>query len=212
MTKKQKTENNKQIKLYTKTGDGGESGLGSGQRLPKSDPVFEVLGTIDELNSWLGVCVVQAKKITNHKLQITNKSKTSNSKFETKQTVQELQRVQEMLLKCGASVGANKDFKKEIEQEVTWLEGRIDHYQSQFGDDWFKRFLLPGGTELAARIDVARSVCRRAERIFVSDSRQPTADSNKSIGQYLNRLSDYLFALRCWVNEQAGYDEQEFES
>ena len=149
MTKPIQVVKTKMIKLYTKSGDKGESGLGRGERLLKSDLVFEVLGTIDELNTFIGLAVSEATNTKQEKLR------------------RELQRVQNMLLNCGAVVGSGKDTTVEIEREVAWLEKKIDKYQAGFGDDWYKRFLLPGGTELAARIDVCRAVCRRAERVLV---------------------------------------------
>lgn len=175
------------MKLYTKTGDNGESGLASGHRLPKSDQLFEVLGTIDELNSWLGL---------------------SLTKVEEEKLRHALMRIQDQLLIVGAIVAGSKnvEFKK---NEVLWLEKQIDFYQSQFGEEWYKKFLLPGGTELAACLDVSRTVCRRAERVFISYSEK--ISQHQSIQKYLNRLSDYLFALRCFINHTVKYQETQFK-
>lgn len=223
----------KLIKLYTKSGDKGESGLGDGARLPKSDLVFEVLGGIDEVNSWLGLVVASANKfqISNNKLQ--NKSKYQNSNYQT--IIDELLGIQNTLLIVGAVVSGSEEqrFEKEIETEVGELEERIDWYQGQLGKDWYKQFLLPGGTELAARIDVTRTVVRRVERVLVrwiqylngkGDHRitavpggtrhaEFTESQKKwspAMARYLNRLSDYLFALRCYVNWINKFKEHRF--
>lgn len=191
---------NKPIKLYTKTGDKGESGLADGVRATKSDLVFEVLGGLDELNSHLGVTLVEAKKSINSKLQITN----------------ELMKVQNNLLVLGAVVAGSEKVKMK-ESDVDFLEERIDYYQKNTREDWYTKFLLPGGTELAARIDVARAVARRVERVMVGYKIQNSKlkiTNNKVLvieQKYLNRLSDYLFALRCFVNSAEGYEESKFE-
>lgn len=185
------------VKLYTKSGDGGESGLGGGGRLSKSDLVFEVLGGIDELNSWVGTVVVEAKLlISNDKFQSKLKPQNTNDG----DVVSELVRIQETLLKCGVIIGVGKKLRKDIEKEVGWLERRIDWYQGQFGEEWLKGFVLPGGTEVAARADVARAVCRRVERTWVRFTIQDSRFKNHVVGRYLNRLSDYLFAVARWVN------------
>lgn len=180
------SERHKNMKLYTKTGDAGETGLANGKRLSKADEVFELLGTLDELNSHLGLSLTEV---------------------EEKKIRKELLRIQDQLLIIGAVIAGSSKVTFQS-SEVRWLEKHIDSYQQQFGDDWYQKFLLPGGTELAARLDVARTVCRRVERFMV---RYPSGFPQRKILQkYLNRLSDYLFALRCFVNHQAGYEESEF--
>lgn len=174
------------MKLYTKTGDKGESGLASGHRLSKDDLIFEVLGTIDELNAWIGLTVTL---------------------IETPALRKDLMRIQDQLLMIGAVVAGSKKVEFD-ESEIMWLEKEIDVYQGQFGENWYQKFLLPGGTELAARLDVSRTVCRRAERMCV----RWTHDNQKILHpqKYLNRLSDYLFALRCYTNHVMKYEETQF--
>jgi cob(I)alamin adenosyltransferase len=172
-------------KLYTKTGDKGESGLANGVRLSKASLIFEVLGTLDELNAHLGMAVVAADKAT--KL--------------------ELMRLQDTLLIIGAQIAGSTKVALEP-SEISWMEERIDVYQQQTRSDWYTKFLLPGGTELAARLDVARTVCRRAERLVARHSE--ASDVSANISMLINRLSDYLFALRCYVNAVAGFEEKEF--
>lgn len=171
------------IRLYTKGGDKGVSGLADGKRLTKSDPVFGSLGTVDELNSSLGWCAVVAKE----KVRV------------------EILEIQDILLKVGAIVAKSNKVRSE-QKWITLLERRIDFYQLKTRKGWHKRFLLPGGIELAARLDLTRAICRRAERRIVSLDQ-------KRLGKilvFMNRLSDYLFALRCWVNSKANYHERKF--
>ncbi len=159
--------------------------MANGQRLSKSALVFEVLGTFDELNAHLGLSVVPADAATRL----------------------ELMRLQDTLLIIGAQVAGSTKVALEP-TEITWLERRIDFYQQNTRSDWYTKFLLPGGTELAARLDVARTVCRRAERLLTQLTE--TSSVSVDIPAFINRLSDYLFALRCYVNAQAGYEEKEF--
>lgn len=174
------------MKLYTKTGDEGLSNLANGQRLAKDSTVFDVLGTIDECNSWIGfsISIVEDSKLRKH-----------------------LMRIQDQLLIIGGVIAGSKKVKFHV-SEITWLEKEIDRYQAIFGEEWYKKFLLPGGTELAARLDITRTVCRRAERVLVEfDAEQHFL----KIRKYFNRLSDYLFALRCFINHSMRYEETQFQ-
>lgn len=188
------TAKKKPLKLYTKTGDKGQSNVLSGVRTPKHHALFDLLGTIDELNSWVGHCVTQV---------------------EDKNLKTELNQIQTNLLTCGALVaGSNKVNLNSNAVDV--LESRIDYYQANTADEWYKKFLLPGGSELSSRIDITRTVCRRCERVasFYAQSDDHNHYTNETdlvvIQQYLNRLSDYLFALRCYVNSVVGYKETKF--
>lgn len=201
-------------KLYTKTGDKGKSNVIAGIRLPKSHPIFDTLGTLDELNTQLGL----------YKALILAQPETKLGENKAKDLLPELLKVQHNLLSCGALIaGSNKIPLPEDATEQ--LENRIDYYQKHTHDDWYTKFLLPGGTEFAARVDLARTICRRAERIMSAlaqtndvelyvaklkdkDSRQVLAH----VQAYINRLSDYLFALRCYLNSVQGYQEVEFKS
>ena len=173
------------LKLYTKSGDTGQSGLVNGTRLPKHHPIFSVLGDLDELNSALGVAVVALEK-----------------KYRP-----EIFLIQHKLLDIGALVAGSQN-PKLINSDISWLETKIDHHQSHFGSKWYVKFLLPGGSEPAARIDLARSVCRRTERSFNKLINSNTLGrleirsirNSRLIAAYLNRLSDYLYSLRCKLN------------
>jgi len=175
------------MKLYTKTGDKGTSSIIGVARIPKDADVFHVVGTIDELNSWVGLSIA--------------------SLHEYRQIQLDLMRIQDKLLITGAVIAQSKKVKLE-ESELKWLEQEIDRYQKVFGENFYTKFLLPGGVEPAARVDVARTVCRRLERIIV-DYCEDTAEFSIVL-QYINRLSDYLFALRCYLNHEMKYNEKEF--
>lgn len=206
--KNQKDTQKKVISITTKTGDRGESGLANGQRLSKADAHFEVVGNLDELNSWLGLVVVKLQQ------QVTG---TAGATVDTIEFSRYLQQVQDTLFYIGAEVALSpkatlkKSALDDLEKKATKLQDELAH-------DWHTRFVLPGGTEVGAWLDIARTVCRRAERSMVSLQRQSAVDPiknqlefNPMLVKYLNRLSDYLYLLRCYLNDQLGYDEKEFE-
>lgn len=180
------------VKLYTKTGDTGMTSLASGDRLPKHSPVFEVLGNFDELNAHIGWA-------------------RSMAEFETHS---ELLTIQDRIFRLsGMIAGSQKSLITAT--DVKWFEGRIDVYQSQTHKDWYRHFLHPGGTELAARVDICRTIARRSERSlqhYISNHPTPQLKPGQAelISQFANRLSDYLFALRCSINSVAGYQEVQF--
>ncbi|MCA9369787.1 MAG: cob(I)yrinic acid a,c-diamide adenosyltransferase [Pseudomonadales bacterium] len=178
------------ISISTKTGDGGESGLANGERLAKSDPVFEVLGTLDELNSWVGLLITQLDtQFAVHK--------------------EYLLEIQDTLFYIGAEVARSPKAHlsgKALEK----LETKAAVLENQLADDWHTKFIYPGGTELGAHADLARSVCRRSERVLTQYMQ--TAQLSPILLQYLNRLSDYLYLLRCFFNDSVEYEEREFST
>lgn len=186
------TKNKKKIPVIvtTKTGDAGETALASGQRLAKDAPVFEVIGTLDELNSWLGLLATQL-----------------DAAHEKQQAL--VYTIQETLFYIGAEI-AEAPKTKLLPSAITQLETASNKLLKTMEDDWHTKFLLPGGTTLGAHCDIARTVCRRAERTLVSYSR--TRPVSNTIQKYLNRLSDYLYVLRCFVNLAAEYKERQFIS
>jgi len=178
----------KLIKVSTKTGDKGQSGLISGERLPKYDPLFAAIGDVDELNSWLGLIA---------------------AKFGTEFAVHRefLYQIQDTLFYLGAELAKSPKTKLEAHL-VDELEKRSDELQLELADDWHSKFLLPGGTELGGYLDVARTVCRRAERAVVALAQE--TEVRPVVFQYLNRLSDYLYMLRCFINHALEYQEKPF--
>jgi cob(I)alamin adenosyltransferase len=176
------------LSISTKTGDAGESGLASGQRFSKASQIFEVLGTVDELNSWLGYLV---------------------AKLQHKKLHKQLTTIQDTLFHLGAEVAGSK--KTEITQKhLTVLETWAKSFEKELADHWHQNFLLPGGSELGGITDIARTVCRRCEREIVS-YRAEHANSSPLVLKYINRLSDYLYLVRCWLNREAGVIEKKFQ-
>lgn len=177
------------LSISTKTGDQGKSSISTGKRLHKDELIFEVLGTQDELNAWLGLSL----------------SKLSNY-FEIQKKF--LVEVQDCLFKIGAQLAGSHKVKLSLDN-LAKLERKSHSLQETMGQNWTQKFLFPGGDEAAATIDVARTVCRRLERAIVKFSRH--SPTPPLILQYINRLSDYLFVLRCFVNFQEKYQEKKFE-
>lgn len=177
------------ISVSTKTGDGGTSSLANGQRLPKTELIFEVVGTLDELNSWLGLVV----------------AKLDHSFAEHRDY---LMKVQDTLFYVGAELAQSPKAQLK-ESELHELERRSEQLQKDMAQGWTTKFLLPGGTELGAHLDLARTVSRRCERLVLRYAEQTSVSS--TVKKYLNRLSDYLYVLRCFVNHQLEYQERQFE-
>ena len=178
------------IKISTKTGDAGKSGLTDGKRELTSHPQFAAIGDVDELNSWLGLVVAKL----GHEFAVHRGY---------------LLAVQDTLFYLGAELARSKNTKLESTM-VLELEKRSDELQEQLAEDWHSKFLLPGGTELGGYLDIARTVCRRAERSVVALSEQEHV--RPVVFQYLNRFSDYLYVLRCFVNHSLEYQEKQFVS
>jgi cob(I)alamin adenosyltransferase len=169
-------------RIYTRGGDTGETGLIGGTRVPKDDPRVEAYGAVDELNAQLGVARTAVRD----------------------RDLEELfDRLQSRLFDLGAELATPKTAQKSpsaiTAAEVQVLEGVIDLYQETLPP--LKEFVLPVGTELAAALHVARTVCRRAERRVVSLHRKDPL--NPEVVRYLNRLSDLLFVLARVANARA---------
>lgn len=177
------------VSISTKTGDQGESGLANGERLPKTNQVFGVVGSLDELNSWLGLIVAQL-----------------SSQFDDQRDF--LRFVQDGLFHMGAELARSPKTKLPT-SFLKKIEIQTEQLQQQMAEDWVTKFLLPGGAPEAAHIDVARTVCRRFERSLIHYGQQ--VEVRALLMQSINRLSDYLFVLRTWVNLNLGYTEMIFD-
>ncbi len=171
-------------KIYTRTGDKGETGLVDGSRLPKSAPRMAAIGDVDELNSAIGVALTQ-KMPEGARAQ--------------------LGRIQNELFDLGADFATpGPDFAPSemslriVASQVERLEGEIDSMNAEL--ESLRSFILPGGDPAAAAIHLARAIARRAERAAV------TADADVGLNPvglaYINRLSDHLFVLARWLNRQ----------
>ena len=176
-------------KIYTRTGDKGETSLFTGQRLKKNDPFIEALGTVDECNSALGVALSFLPQ--NDSL---------------KPVREQLEIIQHALFDVGAALATprTRAVNKKLEktrfdnEEIDSLEKWIDVFNSKLPP--LKAFILPGGHPCGANLHLARSVCRRAERLVIPLHDQHDVAPN--ILMYLNRLSDYLFMASRYVNQE----------
>ena len=172
------------MKIYTKTGDDGTTGLFAGPRVKKDHPRIDAYGTVDELNAILGIV----------------RSETSLEP----DVYQLLLRIQSDLFCLGAELATPEPDRHGTallsDNHVELLERAIDAFESRLAP--LENFILPGGSRAAAELHMARTVCRRAERRVVTLA-QETSISERSI-RYLNRLGDLLFVLARAVNLAAG--------
>ncbi len=176
------------MKIYTKTGDDGTTALFSGGRVRKTHLRVETYGTVDELNSLLGVVRTGQPDGDNW-----------------------LNRVQHQLFHLGADLATPLNAKSEwvVRMDagtIAWLEACIDEMSAELPP--LKHFVLPGGSVTGAQLHVARTVCRRAERLAVALAEEETLGEH--VVPYLNRLSDFLFMLARWENFKAGIAEEKW--
>ena len=162
------------MKIYTRTGDDGTTGLVRG-RLSKDDIIVETIGNIDELNASLGICIAQSKNVKISGLLTT---------------------LQHDLFCIGSEVAGGKHFADA--QIVEELEHHIDSFTETLPP--LKNFILPGGSVLAAQLHLARTICRSAERRAVRLKKQHPRFNNHII-LFLNRLSDLLFVMARFANK-----------
>jgi cob(I)alamin adenosyltransferase len=181
------------MKIYTKTGDDGSTGLIGGQRIPKSSPAIECFGTIDELNAAIGVAsVVADTNLLAFLRQVQNDLFVIGS---------------HLSLPPGQAPPMNQHLPPILDSIATRLESQIDSAQATLPP--LKNFILPGGNELASRLHLARTICRRAERAVVQlSTTQPVLPL---ILIYLNRLSDWLFVQARLANHLAGVKDVPWE-
>lgn len=175
------------IKIYTKTGDAGETSLLGGERVTKDCITLQVVGEVDELNSKLG-------EVAAHLWE--------------EEPAEFIRNVQRDLFKVGAELASlqteiNSKIEKVGQAEIEALENNIDGYAEQLPE--LKNFILPGGNLSAAHLHHARTICRRVERELVSLGKEKKVRTE--LYQYLNRLSDYLFTAARFVNWHDGIEE-----
>lgn len=172
------------------TGDSGKTYLCGGQHTEKNSPLVEAYGTVDELNSVIGLCI---------------------TKVHTKEIREILKQAQDHLFQIGADLAAPPNTKENLvkrisEDEIKWIEKEVKNI-TDLPD--LKKFIFPRGSEGAALLHVARSVCRRAERRLLT-AKQKNEISENTI-KYLNRLSSLLFSLARYENMILGISEEEWE-
>jgi cob(I)alamin adenosyltransferase len=176
------------MKIYTKTGDQGDTGLFGGPRVAKDDPRIASYGTVDELNSVLGV--VRAVGVPEQMDSL-------------------LERIQNELFSLGAQLATPDPTAHQTvligAAQIAALEEAIDRYEGILPA--LRQFILPGGCPAAAYLHLARTVCRRAERGLVTLMRQSSQPLSGDLLVYLNRLSDLLFVLARTANHEAGQSD-----
>ncbi len=178
------------MKIYTKTGDKGSTSLYNGSRVSKSSLRVETYGTVDVLNSIIGIALAH---------DIPNQIK------------EDLLKISNRLFYLGSDLATPMDSKIQIErineENITFLEQKIDEYTEQMPE--LKNFILPGGSKPASFLHHARTVCRRAERLAVSLAEAENIGDLPII--FLNRLSDYLFTAARYANHLLGVEERIWE-
>jgi cob(I)alamin adenosyltransferase len=176
------------MKIYTKTGDDGTTGLHTGKRVPKYSLRVETYGTVDELNSLIGIVTT----------------------FEINPDLAEdLNILNNLLFNLGSDLATPFDPPPKFEifrigqKHIDWLEKKIDNYTEILPP--LRNFILPGGSNVSAFFNLARTVCRRAERLCVKLSEEE--DTGFFVLIFLNRLSDYLFVAARLANHFAGLED-----
>lgn len=179
-------------KIYTRTGDGGTTGLVDGSRIAKSAPLMAAVGDVDETNSAIGLAAAALDPASDEAAMLS--------------------RIQNELFDLGADLATPPDIKfgfgphdmalRIVPSQIARLENEIDAMNAAL--ESLRSFILPGGTEAAARLHLARAVTRRAERAAVAAGAE--RDLNPLALSYLNRLSDHLFVLTRHINAAAGGD------
>lgn len=186
-------------RVYTRRGDRGQTSLVSGQRVEKDALRVEAYGTVDELNSQLGLAVVTARALLDERPRLA----------ELDGLVTIIVRVQHELFNLGSLLATLPDQVHEKQPRVTGaeiarLEAEIDRMNDALPE--LRSFVLPGGSRLSVELHVARTVCRRAERICVRLAREQPDSDPHAVG-YLNRLSDALFVWSRWADVIQGAAE-----
>ncbi len=178
-------------RIYTRTGDDGSTALGSGERRPKYDLRVAAYGTVDEVNAVIGIARLHAAG----KLELDPM----------------LARIQNDLFDVGADLcmpdkgkgpgGARLDV---TDSQVEWLEQQIDKLNGELAP--LRSFVLPGGSAAAAHLHLARTVCRRAERLMVELKDKPGESVTPAAIKYVNRLSDFFFVAARFANDKGSGD------
>jgi cob(I)alamin adenosyltransferase len=176
------------MKIYTKTGDKGQTALIGGRRVSKADLRIDAYGTVDELNAWIGLVRDQAVNLNRREL---------------------LKEIQDRLFTVGTELAMDpeKAPKRSMPaikaEDVTLLEQAMDTMDNDLTE--LRAFILPGGSDSISFCHLARTVCRRAERLVTALNEESPID--ELVLQYLNRLSDYLFVLGRKMAQELGIEE-----
>lgn len=182
------------MKIYTKTGDKGQTALIGGRRVSKADLRIDAYGTVDELNSWLGL--VRDQPVNEQRKSL-------------------LKEIQDRLFTIGAELATDPEKAPKrpmpaiVPDDITLLEQEMDAMDAELPE--LRAFVLPGGHEAVSFCHLARTVCRRAERLTITLNEELSHSSSIAIDelvlQYLNRLSDYLFMLSRKMAQELDAEE-----
>ncbi len=185
----------KKPRIYTRVGDKGETlfPLFKNAWVPKDHIVLEVIGTLDELNSFIGL----ARSLL-----------PGTENVELRKVKEHLKNIQNTLFRLGSLIVGYGSKARVTDEDVEWLEKAIDEMMDTVT---LEGFIIPGGHPSAAALHVARSVCRRLERRLVSLKRLLPGFIDEVALKYVNRLSDYLFVLALYVNSKLGVSEDKVE-
>ncbi len=192
------------MSIYTKNGDNGKTHLRDGKKVPKSDIVFDFLGDLDELNAQIGMFIVYLRNW---------QEKVDSSMYQAKLLdfhTRFLEVIQAVLFDIGAEVssyGSKNEEKKNYTNMTARVERSIDAMEGHLPD--LSYFILPGGSVGSGYSHICRTVTRRCERKYFSLN---SSDKNKTIGVFLNRLSDYFFVLARFLNKQSGECDVKWKS
>lgn len=175
---------NRLTKIYTRTGDKGETGMATGERVAKDSAIIHAQGDVDELNSLLGLLACRLEG----------------------SICVDVKAIQNDLFDLGGELSCAQPLIKQ--QRIDWLEQKLDQLNEELLP--LKEFILPGGGEAASICHLARAVCRRAERVLVSANRE--IDISPLLLAYINRLSDLLFVMSRFITKQQGETEVYWQS
>ena len=179
-------------RIYTRTGDDGTTALGSGERRKKYDLRISAYGVLDEVNAVIGVARLHA--VQNHDLDVAL-ARIQNDLFDVGA---------DLCLPSGKGKGPGGARLTVTAAQVKWLEGEIDRLNADLAP--LRSFVLPGGSAAAAYLHLARTVCRRAERMIVKHKDQRDENVTPEALQYANQLSDFLFVASRFMNQKGASD------
>jgi len=176
-------------RIYTRTGDDGTTSLGSGARRKKYDLRVDAYGTLDEVNAVIGLARLHTAGSATLDGAL---ARIQNDLFDVEADL------------CLAEKGPGGARLTVTDTQVAWLETEIDRLNGELQP--LRSFILPGGSAASAYLHLARTVCRRAERIMVALKDQPGEDVSEASLRYVNRLSDYLFVAGRYANDKGAQD------
>jgi len=179
-------------RIYTRTGDDGTTALGTGERRKKYDLRVAAYGTLDEVNATIGVARLHAAEDRDLDAAL---ARVQNDLFDVEA---------DLCMPSEKGKGPGGARLAVSAAQVAWIEGEIDRLNAELAP--LKSFILPGGSAAAAYLHLARTVCRRAERLIVKLNDQPGESVTPEALQYVNRLSDYLFVASRFMNHKGASD------